>query len=131
MKSFFFFFQGFLTTGQPLPSSDRGGVGGGKLGSAPQRVLIDVTQPPEGSSTQQSSQSCAQAFSPQPTGEAPSRRAPSPPPGASQVGWALKTPFVFGLFVCFEFIQSLGNLWFWLEILKEQNKTKKPPPPGL
>lgn len=50
---------------------------------------------------------------------------------ASQVGLVLKTPFVFGLFVCFEFIQSLGNLWFWLEILKEQNKTKKPPPPDL
>lgn len=30
MKSFFFFFQGFLTTGQPLPSSDRGVRGGGK-----------------------------------------------------------------------------------------------------
>lgn len=57
---------------------------------------------------------------------------PSPRPGpASQVGLVLKTPFVFGLFVCFEFIQSLGNLWFWLEILKEQNKTKKPPPPDL
>ncbi|KAF2975644.1 hypothetical protein EK904_010122 [Melospiza melodia maxima] len=50
---------------------------------------------------------------------------------ASQMGLVLKTPFVFGLFVCFEFIQSLGNLWFWLEILKEQNKTKKPPPPDL
>lgn len=28
----------------------------------------------------------------------------------------LKTSLVFGFFVCFEFIQSLRNLWFWLEI---------------
>lgn len=33
MKSFFFF-QGFLTTGQPLPSSDQGVMGGGERGES-------------------------------------------------------------------------------------------------
>lgn len=33
-----------------------------------------------------------------------------------QTGLMLKTPLFFGFFVCFEFIQSLRNLWFWLEI---------------
>lgn len=31
-------------------------------------------------------------------------------------GWTLKTSLFFGFFVRFEFIQSLRNLWFWLEI---------------
>lgn len=33
-----------------------------------------------------------------------------------QTGLMLKTSLFFGSFVCFEFIQSLRNLWFWLEI---------------
>lgn len=40
-----------------------------------------------------------------------------------QTGLTLKTSLFFGFFVCFAFIQSLKNLWFWLENLKtKQNK---------
>lgn len=42
---------------------------------------------------------------------------------ATQTGLTLKTSLFFGFFVCFAFIQSLKNLWFWLENLKtKQNK---------
>lgn len=47
-----------------------------------------------------------------------------------QTGLRPKTSLFFGFFVCFESIQSLRNLWFWLE-MEKQNKTKKPPSPGL
>lgn len=45
MKSCFFFFQGFLTQDSLFQAVTGGG---GKLRSAPQRVLINITQPPEG-----------------------------------------------------------------------------------
>lgn len=45
-----------------------------------------------------------------------------------QTGSTLKTSLVFGFFVCFEFIQSLRNLWFWLEILKNKTKQRNRPP---
>lgn len=173
MKSSCFFFQGFLTTGQPLPSSDGGRGEAQKCTSAcinqhhpaPRGLKHPAEQPilhpslqllnPPAKPPAVPPSTCAPDFAPGPwvssrglseagpraQGSAPSPRAA--PPGwqlaetltparpASQMGLVLKTPFVFGLFVCFEFIQSLGNLWFWLEILKEQNKTKKPPPPDL
>lgn len=51
------------------------------------------------------------------------RGPPFPAPGLAplntrtpQTGLTLKTSLFFGFFVCFEFIQSLKNLWFWLEI---------------
>lgn len=160
MKSCFFFFQGFLTTGQPLPSSEGGEAQKctsacinqhhpaprGLKHPAEQPILHPSLQllnppakprPPLPAPAPQispwSREFLPGAFwSP---GLAPRLAATLARPGqarlASQVGLVLKTPFVFGLFVCFEFIQSLGNLWFWLEILKEQNKTKKPPPPDL
>lgn len=50
-------------------------------------------------------------------------RGPRPTPSLTplnartpQTGLMLKTSLFFGFFVCFEFIQSLRNLWFWLEI---------------
>lgn len=160
MKSCFFFFQGFLTTGQPLPSSE-----GGEAQKCTSACINQHHPAPRGlkhPAEQPILHPSLQLLNP-PAKPRPPLPAPAPqispwsrefPPGAfwspglaprlaatlarpgqarlaSQVGLVLKTPFVFGLFVCFEFIQSLGNLWFWLEILKEQNKTKKPPPPDL
>lgn len=50
-----------------------------------------------------------QKFPPAPGLTPPAARTPQTVP-------MLKTSLVFGFFVCFEFIQSLRNLWFWLEI---------------
>jgi len=43
-----------------------------------------------------------------------------------QTGLRLKTSLFFGFFVCFEFIQSLRNLWFWLEMEKQNKETTLP-----
>lgn len=55
---------------------------------------------------------------------APPARPCSAPARTPQTGSMLKTALFFGFFVCFEFIQSLRNLWFGWKF-KKQNKTKQ------
>lgn len=83
----------------PSPCGDRAGCGHG--------VLCTVLK----------NQKCQ--FAPRQAGlPRPPPRPAGPPLNARtpQAGLALKTSLFFGFFVCFEFIQSLRNLWFWLEI---------------
>lgn len=99
-----------LVLGSALPGRDRGVVGGLSWRWVLPAVLKNLKRhcAPRHVHSRQGQSSRPSAHTPARPCSAPAR--------TPQTGSTPKTAFIFGFFVCLEFIQSLRNLWFWLEI---------------